>query len=141
MENDRKHAALELTDLVGLRRSVEIRVDASLTASAVGSGGVDVLATPSMVLLFEKAARDAVQGSLPEGFTTVGTRVDIQHVSATPVGEMVTVTAAVTEACGRRLVFRVRAADRLGTVGSGIHERYVVDLEEFMDRTSRKYSE
>lgn len=141
MKNDRKPDPVELADLVGFESSVETRVDGSLTARAVGSGGVEVLATPSMILLFEQAARDAVQDSLPEGFTTVGTRVDIQHLSATPVGERVVVTAVVTGVEGRRLVFRVRAADRLGTVGMGTHERYVVDLEDFMRRTSNKYSD
>jgi predicted thioesterase len=131
---------MDLDHLMGLSRNIEITVDRSITASAVGSGGVDVLSTPSMILLFEQAARDAVQGSLPEGYTTVGTSVDIRHVSATPVGEKVTVEARVVDVDGRRIIFEVSASDRLGPVGEGIHQRFVVDLEKFMDRLDERYS-
>ncbi|MBN2586309.1 MAG: thioesterase family protein [Candidatus Fermentibacteraceae bacterium] len=132
---------MNLDHLIGLQRSVEITVDDKVTASSVGSGGVDVLSTPSMILLFEQTARDAVQSALPEGFTTVGTRVDIRHISATPVGERVRAGASVMEVTGRRILFAVSASDRHGTVGAGTHERYVVDIVGFMEKLVEKYSD
>ncbi len=132
---------MDLDHLIGLEHSVEITVDDSVTASSVGSGGVDVLSTPSMILLFEQIARDAVQPALPEGFTTVGTRVDIEHISATPMGEKVRAGASVIEVNGRRIIFAVCASDRHGTVGRGTHERFVVDLGRFMEKLAERYSE
>ncbi len=119
-----------------MEHSIETTVDGTMTASAVGSGGVEVLATPWMILLFEQAARDAVQEYLPEGQTTVGTRVDIRHVSATPVGERVTAEAVVKEIDGRRIVFHVSARDEHCRIGFGTHERYIVELDEFMRKLS-----
>lgn len=126
--------------LVGLEKSLEMMVDETVTASAVGSGGVEVLATPSMILMFEQAARDAVQDSLPEGWTTVGTKVDVEHLAATPKDELVRVSAKVTGTCGRRIVFHVTASDRMGTVGQGTHERFIVELKSFINRIADRYS-
>ena len=131
---------MQFDHLLGLSCRLEITVDHSVTASSVGSGGVDVLSTPSMILLFEQAARDAVQGALPPGQTTVGTLVEVRHISATPIGEKVAATALVTGVEGRRITFRVEATDRLGQVGAGEHERYVVDLSRFMDKLQERYS-
>lgn len=127
---------MDLEQLTGMERTVETVVDSSSTASAVGSGGVDVLATPSMILLFEQAARDAVQSALPEGYTTVGTAVNVRHLSATPVGEKVTARAVVVGVEGRRIHFRVTASDRRGTAGKGTHERFVINLRNFMEKLS-----
>lgn len=129
---------MDLEHLTGMERTIETVVDRPSTASAVGSGGVDVLATPSMILLFEQAARDAVQAALPEGYTTVGTAVNVQHLSATPVGGKVTVRAVVEKVDGRRIHFRVTAVDRHGTAGKGTHERFAVNLKNFMEKLSRR---
>lgn len=131
---------MQLDHLLGLSCRLEITVDHTVTASSVGSGGVDVLSTPSMILLFEQAARDAVQSSLPGGHTTVGTMVEVRHLSATPAGEKVTAVAEVIGVEGRRILFNVKATDRLGKVGEGEHERYVVDLSRFMGKLKERYS-
>jgi predicted thioesterase len=108
-----------------------------MTAAAVGSGGLDVLSTPWMIAMMESASRDAVQKHLPEGFTTVGTRVDVRHTAPVYVGTEVTVESAVVEISGRILRFRVavRCGDR--EVGSGFHERAVVNMEKFMSRSGK----
>ncbi len=129
----------EFGQLAGKTRSRAVTVDGSMTASAVGSGGVEVFSTPSMILLFEQVARDAVQEHLPQGYTTVGTKVDVKHLSAVPVGEKVTISAIVDSVEGRKLIFRVEASDRLGPVGKGTHERLIVHLAKFMEKVSGKY--
>jgi len=132
---------MDLKHLKGLERTVELKVTEAVTAAAVGSGGVEVLSTPSMILLFEQAARDAVQAGLPEGHTTVGTRVDVRHLSATPMGETVRATARAVEVEGGRIVFRVSAFDRKGRIGSGTHERFVVDLQRFNGGLREKFED
>jgi fluoroacetyl-CoA thioesterase len=92
-----------------------------------------------MISLMEKAARDSVQGLLPLGWTTVGTRVHIRHMSATPLGEEISATAEVVEVDGRRLVFAVQAADRLGLVGEGTHERFGIEQDAFISRVRDRF--
>jgi fluoroacetyl-CoA thioesterase len=124
---------------LGRKTTVSTRVDSTNTASAVGSGGVDVFSTPAMIGLIEKAARDSVQSLLSQGWTTVGTRVDIRHISATPFGEEISATAEVVEVDGRRLVFAVLAADRLGLVGEGTHERFAIEQDAFVSRVRNRF--
>ena len=125
---------MELEHLKDIEHTIRKTVEASMTASALGSGGVDVLATPYMILLFEQAARDSVQRHLPEGYTTVGTEVNIKHLAATPVDEKVTATARVTGTNGRRIYFQVEARDEHKLIGIGKHERFLVNLDSFMSR-------
>ncbi len=127
---------MELNHLIGTEYTIETVVNSSMTASAVGSGGVDVLSTPSMILFFEQAARDAVQPALPSGFTTVGIKVDIQHISATPTGEKVTASAKVIEVDRKQIVFEVTASDEHVLIGKGTHTRFVVNLDRFMKNLS-----
>jgi len=129
---------MELEHLKGLEYSFEIIVDNSITASAVGSGGVDVLSTPSMILLFEQSSRNAVQPSLPKGYTTVGIKVDIEHLSATPVGEKVRVNARVTKVDGRQIFYEVNAFDEHGIIGKGTHTRFTVNLKRFMEKIGQR---
>jgi fluoroacetyl-CoA thioesterase len=129
---------MELPELVGLEATVESRVTPEMTAAHVGSGGVDVLSTPTMILMFEQAARDAVQPQLPEGFTTVGVRVDVEHVAATALYETVTVRAAVVSSDGRTIDFTLEAWDRFGRIGSGTHRRCIVNLDRFMKRLAER---
>lgn len=136
----REGCTLYSVDPVGRACTRDRTVGAADTASAVGSGGVEALSTPSMIGLMEMAARDAVQDLLPPGWTTVGTMLDVRHLSATPAGERVSATAVVTEADGRRLVFRVTASDRLGLIGEGRHERSAVDLGRFTKGVSRRFA-
>ena len=122
----------------GLRGSVEIVVGTRDTAPHVGSGKIKVLATPVMVNLMEAAALNAVEGLLPAGHQTVGTRLDISHTAATPVGMRVTAHAELIGIDGRRLTFRVSAQDERETIGEGLHERIVVDVARFDQRTRDK---
>ena len=97
-----------------------------------------MLATPMLVALLEGAAKDSVQPSLPEGWTTVGTRVDIRHLAATPVGMKVTARAILTEVDRRRLVFTVEAYDEREKVGEGLHERFIINTERFESKARMK---
>ncbi|WP_176229780.1 thioesterase family protein [Candidatus Hakubella thermalkaliphila] len=117
-------------------------VDNSTTvgSSEVGSGSVPVFATPMLVALMESAAIDALRDKLPSGQSTVGTKVEIVHTAATPLGMTVTAWAELVEVDGRRLVFTVSAQDEAGPVGEGRHERFTIDLEKFMSRVEKRKS-
>ncbi|MES9539102.1 thioesterase [Actinomadura sp. NPDC000600] len=122
----------------GLRGEVEIVVAEADTAVQVGSGDVPVLATPRLLALAEAATVKAVGPWLEEGATSVGTRVEVRHRAATPVGGRVTVTAELRDADGTRLAFAFEAVDGRGAVvGEGRVERVVVDRESFLSRLSR----
>ena len=102
-----------------------------VTAKNVGSGTVAVLATPMMVALMEKTCLLSVRPCLEEGQDTVGTRVDVTHTAATPVGMTVRCESELIGIDRRRLVFRVVARDDAGIVGEGTHERFIIDVEKF----------
>lgn len=104
------------------------------TAAAVGAGGVEVFATPMMIALMENAAWRAVADHLEEGVVTVGTLVNVRHLAATPLGQRVRATAELIEIDRRRLVFRVEAYDEQQKIGEGIHERFMVQLQRFLQK-------
>lgn len=108
------------------------------TAQALGSGLVPVLATPRMIALMEQAAVNAVQSSLLPGRTTVGTRLDVTHDAATPVGMKVTAWAKVTAIEGRRITFSVWAEDNEERIGAGTHERAIIWTEKFLAKVQGK---
>ncbi len=122
----------------GLTGSTEIMVGTRDTAPHVGSGKIKVLATPVLVMLLEEAALNAVEGLLPAGHQTVGTRLDVSHTAATPVGMRVTAHAEVTRVEGRKLIFRLWADDEVERIGEGTHERIIVNVERFDVRTQAK---
>ena len=103
------------------------------TAAYVGAGGVEVFATPMMIALMENAAWRGVADRLEEGYVTVGTLVNVRHLAATPLEHKVRATAELVEIEGRRLVFRVEAYDEQQKIGEGFHERFIVNLERFMN--------
>ncbi len=115
-------------------KSVKITVTKENCASAVGSGALDVFATPAMVALMENAACEVIKNSLEEGQSSVGTKVDVSHIKATPLGDEVQATATLLEIDGRRLVFRVSASDSKGIIGEGRHERFIVNVEKFLSK-------
>ncbi len=123
---------------VGLKGIVEDYVNQNNTAQEVGSGSLAVFATPAMIALMEKASCVAINDFLDDGATTVGTKVDIEHVSATPIGAKVVVESIVTAVEGRKICFDVTAYDNAGMIGKGKHERFVVDSEKFMAKTNSK---
>ena len=102
------------------------------TAAAMGSGDLDVFATPAMVALMENAAMTAVAGELPEGATTVGSEMNVTHIKPSGLGAEITATAVLAEVEGRKLTFNVGVRDAEGLIGEGIHIRYIVDREKFM---------
>jgi fluoroacetyl-CoA thioesterase len=122
----------------GLTARVEMLVEDKDTASGYGSGGVDVFSTPAMIALMENAARSAVDQHLPKGYITVGTRLDVSHIAATPVGMKVYAEARLIEVDGNRLTFNVQAYDRKEKIGEGRHQRCIVNVERFMQRTTAK---
>ena len=122
----------------GLTCKKKITVTPEMTAAAMGRGALEVLATPSMIALMEGTAQEAVQSLLEDGQGTVGTRIDVRHLAATPVGMEVTCTAEVTEVDRRRIVFTVKAMDEKEVIGEGIHERFVIDNEKFFAKCRQK---
>ncbi len=121
--------------LVGER---ETTVEIESTASHLGSGNVAVFATPELVRWMERAAVAAVDHLLPEGYRTVGTRVDVRHLAATPLNMTVRARAELVEVDGRRLTFRVEAFDNVERIGEGVHQRMIVDLAKFKERADYK---
>ncbi len=122
----------------GIKGRQEITVTKENSASAVGSGLLDVFATPAMVALMEKTAWMSIAPYLDEGEGTVGTKLDLAHTSATPVGMRVWCESELIEVDGRRLVFKVEAFDDKGSVGGGTHERFIIKNEKFMAKALAK---
>jgi predicted thioesterase len=122
----------------GLSGQVEIVVAAEHTAPHVGSGQVAVLATPVLVNLLEAAALEAAERFVPEGHQTVGTRLDVQHFAATPIGMRVVARAEVVEVKGRVITFKLSAEDEVEPIGGGTHERVIINLERFDVRMQAK---
>lgn len=123
---------------VGLTAEITITVGDRDTAAAFASGAVPVLATPRLIGLMEQAAAAAVQPTLTPEQTTVGTRVDVRHVAATPIGMRVTARAELIEVVGRMLRFRIEARDAQELVADGLHERAIVDYDRFLERVAKK---
>lgn len=122
----------------GIRGAQSVEVSEFNTAEAVGSGDLPVFATPAMIALIEKTACQSVLPYLEIGQSTVGTHLDISHSSATPMGMTVVCETELVEIDRRRLVFKVRVYDSKGEVGSGTHERFVVDSARFMEKAELK---
>jgi len=118
----------------GLTASATATVAAGNTAAAMGSGDLEVFATPAMVALMEHAALKAVAAELPEGATTVGAEMNVTHIKPSGLGAAITATAVLTGVDGRRLTFNVGARDGAGMIGEGVHVRYVVDRARFLAR-------
>ena len=118
----------------GLEYSSEVVVTKANCASAVGSGGLDVFATPSMVALMENAAMNAVAPLLADGQTTVGTQISTSHVKASAIGATITATAVLTAVDGRSLTFTITARDGENIIGEGVHTRFIVDRERFLSK-------
>jgi fluoroacetyl-CoA thioesterase len=119
---------------VGLKGVARLTVGEADTARALGSGDVDVLGTPRLVALFEQATVEALHGILEADQTTVGMRVQIDHLQPTPVGAEVTVEASLDKIEGRRISFTVTASDSGGLVAAGKVTRVVVDRTKFMSK-------
>lgn len=119
---------------VGLKYESRLTVGAENTALVLGSGDMEVLATPAMVALMENAAMKAVADYLPEGSTTVGIEISTSHLKASAVGANVVAEAILEEVDGRRLKFSLKAWDDTGVIGEGVHTRFIVDRERFLSK-------
>ena len=117
-----------------LKYSSELVVTDSVTAIAMGSGDMPVLATPSMMALMENAAMLAVKDELPEGCTTVGGHIESSHLKPTKVGDTVRAIAEVTKVDGKKIEFHVAAFCGETLLGEGKHLRFIVDRDKFMSR-------
>ena len=123
---------------VGMKGRAETVVTQNNTAQAVGSGLVPVFATPYMIALMENAAVGAVQAALAPDEGTVGTRLDVTHDAATPIGMRVWAEAEVTAVEGRKLTFAVSAYDEAERIGGGTHERFIIKTERFLAKAESK---
>ena len=123
---------------VGMKGYAETVVSMENTAKKMGSGTLNVFATPAMVALMEEASWKCVTAELEPGMGTVGTSMQIKHVAATPLGMKVTAECELLEVDGRRLVFSVQASDEAGVIGNGTHERFIVAQEKFLAKTESK---
>lgn len=120
---------------IGLRGIARMVVTDDDTAIAVGSGSVPVLATPRVIALCEAATCAAIEGHLPPGCTTVGMRVQLDHLQPTAVGHQVEAEAFLEKIEGKRLTFMVSASDTRGLVAAGKVTRVLVEVDRFMDKT------
>lgn len=111
-------------------------VEQEHTSKILGSGQAEVLATPMMIALMESAALITAQVYLPHDWTTVGTKVNIEHLRPTPLGKRISATATLVKIDGPRLHFQVEAFDNHGLIGQGSHERFVIQIEKFMNKIS-----
>lgn len=127
---------MEIT--VGMKGEARTMAEREDTALEVGSGSLLVYATPCMVALMEGAACEAIAEALPEEKTSVGTYLDINHISATPVGLEVWAEAEVTAVEGSMITFQVTAYDEAGKIGEGTHKRAVIHTQRFLDKTYSK---
>ena len=123
---------------VGAKGRVDGVVTDQLTAAAIGSGSVEVFATPYMVAAMENAACEALRPYYGEGENSVGTKLEISHDAATPVGMKYWAEAEVTEVDRRRIVLKVTAYDETGVIGSGTQERFIIQMEKFLAKAEAK---
>ena len=123
---------------IGMKGKQEVIADETNSAKTMGSGTLDVFATPAMIALMEQAAYTSVAGELEEGQGTVGTLMNVSHISATPVGMEVTAKSELVKVDGRKLVFHVEAYDERGKIGEGEHERFIIDNEKFQNKADNK---
>ena len=122
----------------GIKFSIERKVTEHMTARVMGSGTLDVFATPSMIALIEETAWRSVAPQLESGMATVGTLLNVAHVAPTPVGMTVKCETELTEVDGRRLVFSVKVSDECGEIGRGTHERFIINEEKFQKKANTK---
>lgn len=122
----------------GIKNRIDQIVTEELTASHIGSGTVRVFSTPMMIALMEKTCRICVKPYLDEGQETVGTHVNVSHVSSTPVGMNVWCECELIEIDRRKLTFKVAAYDAKGLIGEGLHERFIIDIARFHAKSEEK---
>jgi predicted thioesterase len=129
---------IELEHIAGYLGHAALIVAPEHTAVAMGSGALPTLATPALVALAEQAAINAMQSVLPLGMTTVGTEINLRHLTATPIGHNVQAEATVNHVAGRKVFFKIQAFDEREKIAEGTHERFIIEAERFMARLADK---
>ena len=122
----------------GIKGYKEQEVTHKDTAKSYKSGLVEVFATPAMIALMENTAYSSVNDFLPKGFATVGTQLNIEHLKATPLGAKVWCESVLEAQEGKKLIFSVIAYDETGIIGKGTHERFIIDIEKFMEKLNKR---
>lgn len=123
---------------LNIKGNAELLVDENYSAKTMGSGTLEVFATPAMIALMEKTAWKSVQDHLDEGQGTVGIALDVKHVAATPLGMKVCCESQLIQIDGKKLTFSVKAYDEVGLIGEGTHERFIVMNEKFQNKANEK---
>lgn len=123
---------------IGIKGKQTIVVNEKNTAKTMGSGTLDVFATPSMIALMEETAWKSVSDELEDGCGTVGIHLDVSHDAPTPIGKNVTCESELVQIEGRKLTFEVRAYDECGEIGKGIHERFIINNENFQKKAEER---
>lgn len=129
---------MNLKQCVGETEKVNKVVSEKDTALIVASGDLEVFSTPGMIAMMENASMSLVKDHLEIGCSTVGVKIDIKHISATPIGFEVWAESQLVEVDGRRLLFHVKAWDEKGIIGEGTHERFIVNKDSFLAKTNKK---
>ncbi len=122
----------------GIKGESEKIVTEDITAGALCSGSLPVFATPAMIAMMEETCFKSINPMLEEGCGTVGTRLEMDHMSPTPVGMKVRCESILTEVNGRKLTFDVKVYDEKGLVGTCVHERFIINNERFMEKAKKK---
>ena len=118
----------------GMSYTSETIVTQQQSACLMGSGALDVLATPAMIALMENAAMNAIQKALPDGCGSVGIAINVSHTRATAIGKIIKATAEVIKIDGRRIDFTVTASDDYGEIGHGTHSRFAIENASFLNK-------
>ena len=122
----------------GITNEKSVAVTLANTALAMGSGTLRVFATPAMIALCEGCCAESVEDLLDDGMTSVGTKVEIEHLAASPLGASILCKSRLVAVDGRRLDFEVEVYDNVGLIGKGEHTRFIVDAERFVNKTYSK---
>jgi len=125
---------------VGIKNSLSFTVDKNMTAKAAGSGTLDVLATPVLCAFMEKCAWESVSEYLADGESTVGSLIELSHLSPTPIGGTVKIDSVLEEIDRKKLTFTLTATDDAGIIGKAKHERFIISIDRFMDKANSKIS-
>ncbi|MCD8145349.1 MAG: thioesterase family protein [Oscillospiraceae bacterium] len=123
---------------IGMKGTASVPVTEANSAKTMGSGTLDVFATPAMIALLERTCWVSVQEALEPGWGSVGISLNVEHSAPTPLGMTVTCDSELIEVDGRKLTFRVVLRDEAGEIGSGTHQRFLIQNEKFQAKANRK---
>lgn len=123
---------------IGIKGTASVLVTEANSAKSMGSGTLDVFATPAMIALIERTCWTSVQDQLEPGWGSVGISLNVAHSAPTPIGLTATCTSELTAVEGRKLTFQVTVQDEHGEIGSGTHQRFLVENEKFQAKADKK---